>query len=190
MFEESFETGLGPEWEIRLTNHPGTSLTVEDEAVRIHSEGNRCAFLERALPPDVGMVVARLNPGDDNGQTWGSGLGVGSGESFLRVNLRSVEGRAGVDRGLMQMLDPAPVAPGQETWLRIRLTEDSVFFEASSDGVVWVRVRTMQRHWLKGRRDRLAVGKMSPTGTVMDVETESPMGSSQILEVRAYRATP
>ena len=105
---------------------------MEAGAVRIHSQGNRCAFLERALPPDVGMVVARLNPGNDSGQTWGSGLGVGSGESFLRVNLRAVEGRAGVDRGLMQMLDPAPVAPGQETWLRIRLTEDSVFFEASS----------------------------------------------------------
>ncbi len=190
LFEESFDTGLGPEWEVRLTDHPGTTLTVEDGAASIHSQGSRCAFLERALPPEASMVVARLNPGDDSGQTWGIGLGVGSGESFLRVNLRAVEGRAGVDGGLMQMLDPAPVAPGQETWLRIRLTEDWIFFEASSDGDVWVPVRTMQRHWLTGRPDRLAVGKMSPTGTVMDVETDTPMGNSQILEVHAYRATP
>jgi hypothetical protein len=114
-------------------------------------------------------------------------VGLGFGEKFLRINLRAGEGRTGVDGGIMQMLDPGPVEPGRDAWLRLRMDDRWIYAEMSTNGEWWLPIRTLERRAFPGWPDRVAVGKMHPHGRVEDAGLPSEWGDCRILEVGAYR---
>ncbi len=188
LWEEQFDgAALPAEWTERTSGAASTRIAVRDGGVAIHCEVHRSAYIERALPPGTTMVEALVNPGDDQGMSWGIGLGLGFGERFLRVNLRAIEGRVGVDALGQQTLHPLEwSAPGEPSYVRIVIDGGSATFEASADGEWWTPLQSVPRWELNGEATLLRIGKMSGACDAQDAGQDAPEGDCRIEWVRAY----
>ena len=188
VLHETFsEPELADTWTRRLSKDPGAKLSQEDGAVVIHSRAHFCAFIERPLPAGVTMVECRINTGTDQGMSWGPGIGLSWPGGFLRLNLRPIEGRCGVDDGLSQALCRAGIKPNHDYNLRIRLERREVLTEVSQDGKIWWPLSTHSRSQFPGHPTKVSIGKMAPRGKNVDADEKvNPEGTCQIIELRAY----
>ena len=174
-------------WRATLSPRPGTKLSVAEGKVTFESLAHSIAYATRDLPPGVTMVECVVNTGSDGGMTWGPGLALWWGERFLRLNLRTVEGRAGVDDGTNQWLVPAGIAANTDYHLRLRLEAEKIVAELSDDGEWWTTVHEVPRSQYAGEPSAVSIGKMSGDGADTDADAEPNLqGSCSVERLRVY----
>jgi hypothetical protein len=188
VWEEQFDGAALPGgWTAHVTTAAGSRLDVGDGAVRIHCQGHQAAFIERELAPGATMVEALVDPGTDQGMSWGAGIALRFRDRLARVNVRPTEGRVGVDDVGGQHLYPTPwSAPGKPIYLRIVIDEGSVIFATSADGEWWTDVQSTPRWQLLDDPAVLRVGKMDAASGATDAGMESAEGDCRIEWVRVY----
>jgi len=188
-FEDAF-AGPAPAagWETALSAKPGTAVAVRDGWLEIGSLAHSHAILRRALPAGVTLVECRVRTGSDGGMTWGPGIALRWPDRFLRLNLRTVEGRLGIDDGRMQRFFAAAIQPGTEYHLRLRFEPDWIYAEYSEDGEWWTAAGTMARSQYPDAPAELLVGKMAGDGSATDADSPpNPQGTCALGQVRVYR---
>jgi hypothetical protein len=189
VFEDAFAgTALPSGWQTALSAKPGTALAVEDGWVTLSGLAHSHAMLRRALPEGVTLVQCRVRTGTDGGMTWGPGIGLRWPGRLLRLNLRTVEGRLGIDDGIMQRFFAAGVQPNSDYWLRLRLDPDWIYAEYSEDGEWWVTAGSMPRAQYPNPPTELLLGKMAGDGSAADADAAvNPQGTCALGEVRILR---
>jgi hypothetical protein len=188
ILEETFSgTRLGPSWTSHLSKNGDARLEVDNGGISIHCRAHHCAFAERDLPSGTTMVQCRINSGTDQGMTWGPGMGLVWPHEFLRINLRPLERRCGVDDGRSQGLYRAGIEPNKDYYVRVRIQPKQVFAEISHDGKAWWPLGAFSRGAYAGDPIKVRLGKMAPDGRNVDADASpNPEGSCTITELRVY----
>lgn len=189
VFEDGFAGGaLGPGWEATASARTGVTVAVRDGSLVISGPAHSHGFVRRALPEGVTLAQCRVRTGDDGGMTWGPGIALRWPGRFLRLNLRTVEGRLGIDDGTFQRFFAGDIRPDSEYFLRIRLEQDWVYVEYSEDGEWWVTAGSMPRSTYPGDPAELLLGKMAGDGGATDADAApNPRGTCEIRDVKVYR---
>lgn len=178
VFDDAFAGDrLGDGWTPLASKRPGTQVAVAGGQLAFAAAANTVAAVERALPAGTTMVAARFDTGTDEGKSWGPGLAlVWPDGRALRVNLRTPEGRTGVDGAGGQQFPDAPVAPHTPVWLRWRREAEEWLAEASEDGKTWLALTSVARAEFPGEPVKLRLGKLDPGSRGQDHGEPGPAG--------------
>lgn len=172
-------------WTLKASAKPDTKVESVEGALAITAAANHIGFVERPFPAEATAVDCEIDPGSDQGESWGPGIALAwANGKYLRFNIRSREQRFGIDLNSEQRF--AGSAPrGLPQRLRIRLEEKQIFFEASDDGAIWETVDTADRASFPGAPATVRVGKVAVDGTATDYDT--PSGAPGQFKLRSLR---
>ena len=159
LLEDSFAKPLSADWTVIASKRPGTKVAVADGVLRIEAAANVSALAERKLPAGTTAVECRLVDDGDAGQTWGAGLCVfWPGGQKLRINLRTPDGRFGIDSTAAAQTTAGSLAGADSIAMRIRVEADKVVAEARNDAANWQPLASFPRDKFPG------AARQGPTG--------------------------
>lgn len=156
LFEEKFAgMDIDPGWTIRTSDlHERSSFMNEGKMGEIYTLANTCVYAERKLDPETEIVQARFDTGTDNSQSWGPGIALIWPKTSLKFHLRpshdrfqlwstatgeAIGGVIDLQFGASVEDDTAPDL-NKPISLRVRLTPDKIFCDASQDDRIWENV--------------------------------------------------
>ena len=187
-YEEKFAKGLGQQWKLTPSKHPGTSIEAAAGALALNAYAHISIFAECApLPAGLAAVEARLGVDGDQGQTWGPGLALvwPTGQQ-LRINLRSPDGKFGIDSTAAAQRIVGNLSGGAAA-LRIRLTDQSVIAEARCPGdSAWQTLAEFPRAKFPGAPTKLRLGKTHGAEALDDNPDLGPIGTTTYSLLRVY----
>jgi len=154
-------------WRIHKSGD-GVEVLQQAGALRIVAPANRVGGIERDLPPGVRAVEVQVEPGTDQGKTWGCGVAlVWPGGKSARVNLRVPESRFGTLGSDGIRLLGGPLDATQPQTLRLLLTDSGVIYQVKT-GDEWATIDAQSRTGLDGDPALLRVGKLGESGDWQD----------------------
>ena len=187
-YEEKFAKALGHQWKLSPSKHPGTSIEATAGALALNAYAHISICAECApLPAGLAAVEARLGVDGDQGQTWGPGLALvwPTGQQ-LRINLRSPDGKFGIDSTAAAQRIVGNLSGGAAA-LRIRLTDQSVIAEARCPGdSAWQTLAEFPRAKFPGAPTKLRLGKTHGVEALDDNPDLGPIGTTTYSLLRLY----
>lgn len=188
LLQNDFSKPLDPEWTLTPSQHPGTSIGVRDGGLVIAAYANISILAERPLPAGVAAVEARLKIDADQGLTWGPGLAlIWPGGEQLRINLRSPEGRFGIDSTAAAQKITGQLS-GDAAALRIRLDDKNIIAEArcAADGA-WQQLATFPSAKFPGAPAKIRLGKTHGVEALDDNADLGAIGTTTFTRLRLYQ---
>ena len=88
LVEDNFEA-LSTAWTPRVSDAPGSAITINEGSLKVTAPANSAAFLERKFPAGTTALVCQIDHADDQGLSWGPGIALiwKNGESIV-ANIR------------------------------------------------------------------------------------------------------
>ena len=193
---------LDARWEVtQSVRHPRTSFENEGKAGEIYTLASQHCFAEREIPINTEALEVLLDPGTDQGVSWGPGVALVFNDRIVRVSLRS--GDRG-DHGHFELRDNgsellssvaqfaasdggldtskayrirAVIQGSRLLWLAAQGDSDTASFQPLFE----VNLRKNERP------TSLRVGKMDRSGGASDdLQYPGELGRCRILEVGVY----
>ncbi len=202
LFEEKFaDMDIDPGWTIKTSDlNERSSFMNEGKMGEIYTLGNTCVYAERKLDPETEIVQARFDTGTDKSQSWGPGIAlIWPNKASLKFHVRPshnrfqlwsnatgeiLGGAIHLQFGAYAEDDNAPDL-SKPISLRVRLTPDKIFCEASQDDRIWENVFTIP-NVNEGKPELVRIGKSSNTGG--DEDHTAHLGELVRLRVMGYAA--
>jgi len=172
-------------WQATLSPNSEATMSCVDGRLEITSREHSYAYLERPLPDNVVAVQCKIRGVESFGQSWGPGLLLWAGTARHRIGLRT-DDRAQIDRADGQLLFEG-FHHNVWTWLRLRIVEGYMIYEAATDGRQWRLLRAEEMGELKGEK-RLVVGMVPFNGENMEYDELGPRGLCYFDDVRVFVA--
>lgn len=168
---------------------PTRGLTLKDEmkqAFEINAPANTVKTRDLPWAAQASIVVARLDPREDAGQSWGVGLAVGwANGHYVQINART-DGRWGVRRNGAESL-PGSHAKGAPATVAVKLERDTVQLLAQEEGAEeWEPVAEFPRADFPGDPATVRIGKIGTNWTPRDNRAAGPTHPCRVEWVRFY----
>jgi hypothetical protein len=174
-------TKLAPEWKLVLSpRHGRTSFQNEGKVGEIMAPANNFAYAERPWPEGARAVQCLVNPGTDQGASWGPGIALVHAGGVVKFNLRPAHGCFGLSINGAES-EPGKLEPGKACALKLALGAGRVVCEASYDGKTWQKIGEAR---LVGAPTAVRVGKMDKQGGASDFSEDGPLERCRIAEFR------
>ena len=169
VWNEGFTTPvLGEGWKVAGSSRAKTEVKVFANALRVTAPANVHAGAERALPAKVRAVEVELDPGTDQGQTWGPGFGlVWANGRTAKMNLRLLDMNYEFLAGEGVRLGGGTVDRKRPVTVRIIMDDTHVYFQVKANKK-WRTVQTQSRTGLNGDPVTVRLGKMAGNGSWTD----------------------
>lgn len=153
------------------------SFMNEGKIGEIYALSNTSVYIERPIMPGTKVVLAKINPGTDQSNTWGPGLGLIFNDKVIKVNLRPGNSEFGFFNGESEERIRG-MKPGEAVWLRLEIHGNRVIALYSYNKEEWVKVGEAA---VKESVPQLVrIGKMDSQGTNRDHRNEGKYGRSRI----------
>lgn len=188
LLEEKFTKAPGPGWQLKPSKHPGTSINVRDGALAIDAYANTTLYADLTrLPASLTAVQTQVTIDGTTGETWGPGLGlIWPGGQQLRVNLRALDGKFGIDSTAASQSITGKLTGGS-AMLRIRLEDKSAVVEAlCADDQSWQKLAEFPRVKFPGVPSIIRLGKTHAVEALDDHSDIGDPGTVRYTLLRIY----
>ncbi len=178
LFKDDFKK-LGEHWTLKESSADDrNSFINEGKAGEIMAMANHAVFAHMKSPEKASVWKVKIDPGTDQGSSWGPGMALKTQEGLLyKVNTRPGDHTFGVFDGKRES-KIGKLEDGKAVWLRVEQKNKEIIFSYAYDD--------RQYHTLlrvpKPNTDvvELRVGKLSPEGEFRDHQTPDERGRSHI----------
>lgn len=157
-------------WIIHQAKHDRSSFINEGKFGEIYTPANTCVYTERQLPANVKIVQCKIDPGTDNCASWGPGIALIWPNRTIKFYLRPGEDRFGVFDGRGEKLI-GRTEKDKPYYLRLQISLNSVFCDASLDGSKWFEVSRIDSTASFGTPSAVRLGKTGRSGGADDFST-------------------
>lgn len=185
LLEEGFEDLDG--WQPVTSSKNPDPFACREDMLQITASAHTYAWLQKPLDQSVQGLVVKMQPGNDQGQSWGPAVCLRwSDDYWLRLGLRS-DGLVQTDLAGDQRIAPGHFDLNAWTWLRLRWGPKRGAIEMSTDGRDWRRL-WMFDHGGKATRPPqvLLIGKIPFNGQPIDHVEAGPVGTSLYSQLYVY----
>jgi len=186
--EDEF-TSLNASWKVTVSKaHDRTSVLNEGKPGEIMALANTVAFIEKSLPKDACVLIARINPGTDKSDIFGPGMALVLNDKTIKINLRTTENRFGFFDGERTTFSTGP-REGQPVNLRLEIIDDELIGSYSYEQNEWIEIgRTM----LESNQYPVAIrlGKTDWVGESSDHPEPGELIRCKIESVKIYGNVP
>lgn len=161
------------------------SFVNEGKPGEILVPANTASYAEQKLPAETEIIMARINPGTDQGASWGPGLAwVFSGKT-IKTYLRIAENKFGITgAGLEYEMTFPGLRPAEPVYLKMQRVQESVLCSYSYDGTQWTVLREVKLP-AQATSQAIRVGKMDGASANTEEAEEGVAGRCRIELVKA-----
>lgn len=141
-FQDDFRV-LTDEWQVRTSpENKANSFVNEGKPGEILIPAHTASFAERKLPAETEVLIARINPGTDQGTTWGPGLAWVFSNKTVKIYLQTAENKFGITgAGLEYEMSFPGLRPGIPVYVKMQRIQHKVACSYSYDGKQWTGLR-------------------------------------------------
>ena len=186
LFNDDFKKLKG--WKVHASKaDERNSFINEGKPGEIMALANTYVFAERKIDKGTKIAMVKIDPGTDNSVSWGPGLAiVFSDGKVVKLNVRPKHKEFGMFNGENETKVKG-FKPGKQVWLRLEVKGNKVYGYYSYDKETWKDVGLVM---VKGKPEKLRVGKMSWNGRAEDHANKGESGRCHILEVQTLGDIP
>jgi len=114
------------------------SFINEGKSGEIMALANTAVFADQKVQSNAQVFLARINPGTDQGVSWGPGIGLVFEKRIIKLNLRPKNNQIGFYDGENELLSNN-IKGNTATWLRLELSGNELLASYSYDQKEWIQ---------------------------------------------------
>lgn len=170
-------------WHVKESpSSPRNSFINEGKFGEIMADANSAVFAERDLPQNAQGASALIDPGTDEGATYGPGLALVWKDFTAKLHVRPSQKQLGVsingeEVAVKKHEHSTPV------YLRILVSDEGLIFQSSPDATKWENVHYFQGETPSAAPQTLRVGKLSMNADGTDHRDRGAVERSFVKEV-------
>jgi hypothetical protein len=154
------------------------SFINEGKSGEIMALANTAVFADQKVSPNARVFIARINPGTDQGVSWGPGIGLVFKSRVVKLNLRAKNNQIGFYDGEQEQVI-GNIKRSTAVWLRLELAGKELLASFSYDKQEWVHAGKINLKEAENPQ-LVRLGKMDRAGGKSDNSGKGEQGRCQI----------